>query len=369
MTTKKELFTRADVDALVATANETAAPERRVHPTLVSDVVERAYVASAGLGVDERNQAIHEAVVTYVDAMTKGIVASGLSNYTDLLPPAHPYSTAPTEWTEDDIRPLRAAWIAADVEIAEENRPVVAAAFAHPQGSPEALHAEIRLLALTASGDVPSRISSYGQVIVASASSGRSLSKNEMQDLYRASRENLLDIVQAQTALTASGSNLYDHDGKLPRMIYRGDSVADIKRHLERSESYKASLANMDADLSSADPYAQFAQEQFRLFQANLDTLMDSPTPIDLRATAASAVEPYDVTGDAAKAIVAGASADYVFGILERDNELWAEDVENYFADTVGSMDKFGTVYEAIVDVDGEAYNYASLSDVLPASK
>lgn len=358
------MLTRSSLRALVAAANEAApAPVRTVNPALVNKVVERAYMESEGLPVVSRNFAIQRAVNNFLDLATKGIVASAATNHFDLLPVAHPYSTAATFMSENQIRKARAEWVAAEPGVKEEHKPVIAAALTTVPGTTEALHAEIRLLSLVAAGYVPEKVTSYSTAITASAGH-RVADPSDALNYYHESRAILAEIVYNQTALTASG-NPYDSNGTLIRRIVRGDSTKSILAYLENNPVFAESLANRNADLSSADPYAQYGQSQFNLFYDALSNMADSPVPVDLRKVAIEAISEYDTTGAVAKAITAGANSSYVFMALE-GNPDWDLNLREFYMDDEADPE-FTDAYFSILDLDTIPESFVPLEEVLPA--
>ena len=355
-----DTFTRADVVAMIASANASVLdPARRVRETFVDEVINRTYVETEGLPVEARNFAIRKAVQNYIELQTKGIVASAAVNHFDLLPVANPYSTSTPAWNDEQVREARGAWIAAEPGIAEEHRAIVASAYSQVPGSLEAMHGELRVMALAANGHVPVKVAEYGQAVTASASYAPVPELTELLETYQAARNEFLDVVLSQHALVASGEHLYDHKGNLARRIERGDSRASIMAYLERSPRFQASLSTMNADLSDADPYAQFGQEQFRLFYGMLQTLPDSPVPVDYIKNAVEAVKPYDADGEIAKSIVAGAGSKYVLSKLSN--------VYQWEDDAIEKEDEFAQRHAAILDLNSLPDTFASMEEVLPA--
>lgn len=355
-----DTFTRAEVIAMIASANASVLDRtRRVKADFVDEVIERTYVETDGLSHKARNFAIRKAVQNYIDLQTKGIVASSAVNHFDVLPPANPYSTSDTIWSEEQVRTARAAWIAAEPGIAPEHRPIVASAYAQVPGSIEAMHAELRVMALTATGAVPVKVTEYSQAITASGSYDKVPSLDEQLESYNEARQEMIDVVVSQRALTAGGQHVYDHRGDLARRIERGDNREAILAYLERSPRFQESLSTMNADLSSADPYTQFGQEQFRLFYNMLQGLPNSPVPVDYIKRAVDAVKPYDVRGSVAESIVAGAGAAHVLKKLSAFS-TWNKD-----ADEQG--EEFANRYAAIADLDSIPPHFYSFEEVLPA--
>lgn len=369
-----QLLTRSEVKALVASANaEVVDPIREVSQFNVDRVIERTYMATEGLNKASRNFAIRKAVGNYIDLVTKGLVASAAENHTDLLRPAHPYSTTPTVYDEATLRAERAKWVAAEPGIKEEYRSIIASALSQPAGSMEAMHGEMRLMTLTASGELPVHLVNYGHAITASAAP--EVAYDEIrQENFEYTRGAALDLISEQTAMTASGAMQFDVDGSLARRIYRGDSKKSIFAHLERSTAFNQAVESLDADMTAADPFAIYARDQFEVFFNTIADLDDAPRLIDLRDTAVEAIRKYDTTGEATKAILAGADSGYVFKKLGASEE-WVADFNNYASLTASGvsesdnadLESFSAIYEAVLDIDGEADNYAPLRKVLPS--
>ena len=367
-------LTRAEVSALIASANaEVVSPIRKVNALRVNQVIERTYLETDGLNKKSRNFAIRKAVGNYIDLVTKGITASAATNHTDLLSPAHPYSTTPTTYDDATLRTERAKWVAAEPGIKDEYRSIIASALSQAAGSMEAMHGEMRLMALTASGKLPSQLVNYGHAITASAAPEEHYDEIR-QSNFESTRAAALDLISEQTAMTASGELPYDIDGSLPRRIYRGDTKKSIFAHLERSASFNQAVENLNADMTAADPFAIYARDQFEVFFNTLSDLDDAPRLVDLREIASGAIAKYDTTGEIAKAILAGAGSDYVLAKLGA-SEKWVENFNYFNTLTAGGYDSstdegattFNTIYEAILDIDGEADNYVSLREVLPS--
>lgn len=360
-------ITREEISAMIASANAEIIDDiRQVQPKLVNQVIERTYLDTEGLPVRSRNFAIRRAVTNYIDLQTKGLVASAAPNHTDLLTPANPYSTAATVWDEDTLRERRATWAAAEPGLSEEHRALVAAAYMQKPGSVEALHAEVRLTALTAGGAIPTQVLNYGHAITAGAAIHTAPTNDEIYEYYEESRAAFLELLDAQSALTASGSAPFDWKGDLARRVYRGDTRHQILSHLSQNEEFAQNVELLEEDLSDADMYTRAGQAQFQVFYDALCELADAPQVIDLRERAAKAISKYDETGEIAQAIVAGASANFVLKKLHQ-LESWTSD--NDYLNVDSESDKaqeFAAAYEAVLDIDGEPYDYDSLREVLP---
>lgn len=360
-------ITRQEISAMIASANAAIVDDvRQVQPKLVNQVVDRTYLDTEGLPVRSRNFAIRRAVTNYIDLQTKGLVASAAPNHTDLLTPANPYSTAATVWDEDTLRERRATWAAAEPGVSEEHRALIAAAYMQKSGSVEALHAEVRLTALTAGGAIPTQVLNYGHAITAGAAVHTAPTNDELYEYYEESRASFVELLEAQSALTASGSTPFDWKGDLIRRVYRGDTRHQILSHLSLNEEFVQNVLLMDEDLSDTDMYTRAGQAQFQVFYDALCELADAPQVIDLRERAAKAISKYDETGEIAQAIVAGASTNYV---LSKLHQLESWNLDNDYLNVDSESDRaaeFAVVYESVLDIDGEPYDYDSLREVLP---
>ena len=362
-----KLITRQEIAAMVASANEAIVDDiRRVQPKLVNDVIERTYLETEGLPLRSRNFAIRRAVTNYIDLQTRGIVASAAPNHTDLLTPANPYSTAATVWDYATLRQKRAEWAAAEPGVAEEHRALIAAAYNQEPGTVEALHAEVRLTALTAGGAIPAQVLNYGHAITAGAAIATAPTYDELEEYYEQSRAAFIELVESQAALTASGTVQFDWSGDLVRRVYRGDTRHQILNHLSLNEDFAQNVELLDEDLSDADMYTRAGQAQFQVFYDALCELADAPYVVDLRQRAAKAVAKYDSTGEIAQAITAGASANYVLKKLDNVEE-WNLDAGYLNIDSESEeAAQFAAAYEAVLDIDGEPYDYDPLHAVLP---
>lgn len=360
-------ITREEISAMIASANESIIDDvRQVQPKLVNQVIERTYLDTEGLPVRSRNFAIRRAVTNYIDLQTKGLVASAAPNHTDLLTPANPYSTAATVWDEDTLRQRRATWAAAEPGISEEHRALIASAYNQKPGSVEALHAEVRLTALTAGGAIPNQVLNYGHAITAGAAIHTAPTNDEMHEYYEESRAAFLELLDAQSVLTASGSAPFDWKGDLTRRVYRGDTRHQILSHLSQDEEFAQNVLLLNEDLSDTDMYTRAGQAQFQVFYDALRELADAPQVIDLRERAAKAISKYDETGEIAQAIVAGASTNHV---LSKLHQLESWNLDNDYLNVDSESDRaaeFAVIYESVLDIDGEPYDYDSLREVLP---
>jgi hypothetical protein len=359
------VFTRKEMNAMIASANANLLPERQIDPLYVSLVAERVYNDTHGIRKTARNFAIRKAVSGHIELMSEGMVASASGNY-DLLPIQHPLSTAATELSYEEIRDARAEWIAADVAIDASVRPLVASAYKQEDGTMERMHADMRLMALTNAGKLAPQVSAYVTPIVASAE----LPPFTDADLtYWQARSEALELLSRQSALTASANISIDPTGLVARMVYRGETSDSILTVLKSNQTFRDSLSLLDQDLADADPMSQAAQTQFAALYASISSLPKSSIPVDLKAIAASAIESYDdEEGTLAQVVEAGASAEYIFSLLE-NNEVWAKDFAAWIESDSEEAPVFASVYWTVADLDYADASFRSYDEVFPASK
>ena len=369
---ENQMLTRQEIIELFNSTNEALLPERRLDAGALNTVINRAYAATTGNNIAARNFAIRKEVNNYIDLATKGIVASAGVNHFDLLAPRHPFFQGEHVLSTDELRTQRAKWVAADPELPEELRPVVAAAYLHPEGSIERVHAEIRLMALTAAGKIADTVFKYNTPLTAALDPNAEIITHE--DIYEQSRADLLNIVVQQQSLTASGAHPFDvEQNRLARMIYRGDSRDRIARELAKNEDYQRSLALLEND-APTDPYTEYAKAEFAAFQDALTNLVDPEVPVDLRAIAASAMEKYDdENGSIQTAILAGASSSYIEKLLEgnhkweSDFSYWeaSEDISNPSEEMASRWAQFSATYWTLKDLDDEDPRFIPLNEII----
>jgi hypothetical protein len=358
------VFTREEMSAMIASANAELLPERQIDPFYVSLVAERTYDATHGMKKAARNFAIRKAVSGHIELMSKGLTASAQTNY-DLLPIQHPLSTAATELSVEEILDARAEWIAADVAIDENIRPLIASAYKQAEGTIERLHADMRLMALIAAGRIAPEVSTYVTPIVASAE----LPAFTDADLvYWQARSEALELFSRQSALTASAGISIDPTGLAARMVHRGETSEHILNVLKSNPTFRDSLSLLEQDLVDADPITRAAKTQFEALYASILALPKASAPVDLQAIAASAVEKYDDEDETiAQVILAGASSKYIFSLLE-DNELWAQDFQAW-TESDEDMPVFASAYWAVADLDYIDTSFQPYDKVFPLSK
>lgn len=140
-----------EVLSLVHAANETALPERHVTPRAALIVMARAMNELSSLCDDSRRHGVLREVSKFISLNQKTLLASVSVKHADLLPKGHPLSPLNASLSDADLRKKYAEWIAADPEIADEARPLVAMAHSLAPESLEREHAFMRLRALGAS--------------------------------------------------------------------------------------------------------------------------------------------------------------------------------------------------------------------------
>lgn len=361
----ESVFTREEMNAMIASANANLLPERQIDPLYVSLVAERVYNETHGLRKTARNFAIRKAVSGHIELMSQGMVASASGNY-DLLPIQHPLSTAATDLSYEEVRDARAEWIAADTAIDENIRPLVSSAYKQEQGTIERMHADMRLIALTNAGKLSPQVAAYVTPIVASAELAPF---SDAELTYWQARSEALELLNRQSALTASAGISIDPTGLVARMVHRGETSENILNVLKSNQTFRDSLSLLDEDLTETDPISQAAQTQFAALYASISSLPKSSVPVDLKALAASAIESYDdEEGTLARVIEAGASSEYVFSLLE-DNAAWAADFAAWIESDSEEAPVFASAYWTVADLDYADASFRSYDEVFPASK
>lgn len=144
---------RVQIAELVFVANARALPARRVPLTAALKVADRVLARSSYTDLTARAFAVERAVTKFITLVTLGARTGESVEHLDLLPVAHPLSTAPSALTASALSEARAEWLAADPRIADELRSLVASAYTLEVGSVERTHALARLEALA--GEVP----------------------------------------------------------------------------------------------------------------------------------------------------------------------------------------------------------------------
>ena len=165
------LTLRQQVLSLVAKANATALQERQITPRSALTVMDRSIERLSALEGDAKDFAVLREVSSYISTAQKTFVASA-SAHTDLLPQGHPLSSLNASLTPEEYRFKYAQWLAADSDVSDNARPLVAAAFSAQPGSLEREHAFMRLS--VTKENIPGYFKLDPTPIVAAFSSGNS---------------------------------------------------------------------------------------------------------------------------------------------------------------------------------------------------
>ena len=145
---------RAEILGLLERSNVYLLPERKVPVAVAIEVANRDLRKTRHSDPDARVFSALRAVSAHITLASRNKVTTASAQNSDLLTVGHPASTRPHAMTAAALRDARARWIAADERVADEVRPLVAAAHAAMPGSIERRHAFARLAALDA-GLVP----------------------------------------------------------------------------------------------------------------------------------------------------------------------------------------------------------------------
>jgi phage terminase small subunit len=120
------------LEALLASVNNEIPNERQVMKGELLEVAKRSF--SKHLLTPNREQLefkVFREVSNFLEMAISGTRKELASSHTDLLSPGHPLSTSAEleSLEEEEIRELKAQWLANDPRISEEFRPVVASGF------------------------------------------------------------------------------------------------------------------------------------------------------------------------------------------------------------------------------------------------
>jgi 8-oxo-dGTP pyrophosphatase MutT (NUDIX family) len=136
---------RQTVTALTEQANLDMPAERRISLSTALTVADRSLVASASRDNETRRLLAVRDVARFLSVAAEGDVYGNTTEFSDLLPTAHPHSTATHELSIEELRQARASWIAADPRIDDSMRSVVASAYAAEPLSAESTYFFTRL--------------------------------------------------------------------------------------------------------------------------------------------------------------------------------------------------------------------------------
>ena len=195
-------------------------------------------------------------------------------------------------------------------ELSEKVQAIIASALGSPEGSVERLHATTRLQFAVKTGLAPESTLDLLNPVIADAGA-----YDVNSDSYMASRQ------RCASALAEfgdeSGLNYYDPDGKVARMIDRGEPKERIVEHLYN---------NVPDFLDDFEYISGTAPEEYDNYQKSvadfhdaLDGLEESPEPIDVRKRCCDHIEEhgYDYHGDVIPAINDGADSGQVMLLLQ----------------------------------------------------
>jgi hypothetical protein len=138
------LTLRQQVLSLVTKANASTLQERQITPRSALIVMERALADLSTLSDESRDFGVLREVSVFISSAQKTFSAN-TTTHTDLLPQGNPLSALNASLTPEEYRSKYSQWLAADTEVSDNARPLVAAAFSAQPGSLEREHAFIRL--------------------------------------------------------------------------------------------------------------------------------------------------------------------------------------------------------------------------------
>jgi hypothetical protein len=184
-------------------------------------------------------------------------------------------------------------------------------------------HAGLRLRALAASGAMSSELATVAdQKSVDSADYEKSLE-------YLSSREEFLNDLDLYK--TESGRNPLDMDGKLSRMVDRGDSKSKIADYLNKNTYFQSQREYVDQESVIGDDEIELRIAIFRAksLLESLENMIDPDSDPDFVAAAKDAVKPYDKDGSIAEIIDnGGLSSDVLYAL--KDVPEWNDAANDY---------------------------------------
>ena len=150
----KPMSLREKVLSLIVEANKNAPIERRVVPRAALTVMDRAAKQLSSLSTESNELGVLREVAKFITAHQDTYKAYEYSSNLDLLPVGHPKSLKNITASAQTARERYAQWLASDVSVDTNVRPLVAAAHSLQPGSLERRHAFARLR-VTRAGAVP----------------------------------------------------------------------------------------------------------------------------------------------------------------------------------------------------------------------
>lgn len=360
-----EFLTERGLVALVAAANGEVPEERGVDLEPVFEVARRAALATKGMSNSVQNIAIQLAVKDFLELATRG-AAEVVSN-TDLLPLGHPMSTANHYLSNETVLSMKADWLSADPELSDSTRDLLrhAAALSNEVSSK---HAQARLRVLVASGSLPKEFAAAVEAKKEENMEDSSNLSEDVQDYYN-SRDAFLDSLDQQISLN-TGTNLYDSDNKITRMVLRNDTKEKIKAALMKNSIFKSNMELLNSEPEGV--YEGINKIRFEEFYQNLEDMEDPKQEPNYREVAVEMVSKYDKDGKITSLINRGESARSILKALDSIPE-WGEALRDYMTrldvdlsrpEQDAKWAEYARTVEAIKDLD----DYAELEDSITAA-
>jgi hypothetical protein len=184
-------------------------------------------------------------------------------------------------------------------------------------------HAGLRIRALAASGAVSQELAT-----IADQKSVNSAKYEKLID-YVGSREEFLNDLELYK--TISGKNPLDIDGKLSRMVNRGDSKTKIAEYLKNNLYFQTQQEFVDQESVIGDDEVEL---KIAIFKAkslleSLENMIDPDEAPDFVAAAKAAIEKYDENGTIAEIIDNGGfSSDVLYAL--KDVPAWNDAASDY---------------------------------------
>jgi hypothetical protein len=155
-----EHLSRIAISEYANTQNSLVASARQLSTTSVQKIIDLTIDKHITSDPSEWMLFAANAVDNVINYSHRGVLASGLSDFTDLLPLGHPSRTNREAITASALNHATALWAAGDPRIASDQaRHDTYKAYASKPGSVEADYASFKLAALVAAGYVPDDIS------------------------------------------------------------------------------------------------------------------------------------------------------------------------------------------------------------------
>jgi hypothetical protein len=360
-----DLIDKRGLVALVAAANGEVPEERGVDLEPVFEVARRAVLATADLPKEYQNIAIQLAVKEFLELATKG-KAEAVSN-TDLLPLGHPMSTASHYLSNETVLSMKADWLSADPELADSTKDLLRHA-ATLSNDVSSKHAQARLRVLVASGSLPAEFAAVTKD-KDEADMDTSKENESLRENYYNSRDAFLDSLNQQVSLS-TGTNLYDLDKKITRMVLRDDTKEKIKSALMRNSIFKSNIELLNSE--PEDVYEGINKIRFEEFYQALEEMEDPKEEPNYREVAVELISKYDEDEKIAALINKGETSYAILKALD-DVPSWAADLRDYMTRSdvevprpqqTSKWQNFKSTVEALLDLD----DYVELEDSITAA-